>query len=506
MREKNQVVLPIELEICIPKGDFVFKLVEICEKLDYTKLFDTYLRRWRKVNPITIFELLVYGYMTGKYSSREIENACRTDIRFMYILGTEPVPDHSTISRFQNERLTEVIEDLFYQLVMKLYELNEISFKNVFVDGTKIEANANRYTFVWKKAIEKNNEKLNQKAEVILPVICERYGINEYVSIEECYDVLSRQAMLFSERFVYGKGHHKTQLQRDIETLGAIIDKKNEYISSLRKFNGRNSYSKTDVEATFMHLKEDHMRNGQLKAAYNIQIGVESEYIIGLGAFSNRSDVGTLIPFLRRIKGHTNRTIERVIADAGYESEENYAFLEENGQESFIKPTNYKIKKDSLNDLIYDSVNDRYICKGNRYLNFAWESTRTTDNGYQKITKYYRTDSCIGCPHRDKCYSGKADFRKIQVSQNYNEYRKKSLANITSDEGILLRMNRSIQVEGVFGVLKQDYGFRRFLTRGKKKIETQFFLLAFAFNIQKLCNRIEKNRFNMDLFPLKDTA
>ena len=242
------MVLPIDLEICIPKGDFVFKLVEICEELDYTKLFNTYLRSWRKVNPITVFELLVYGYMTGKYSSREIENACRTDIRFMYILGSEPVPDHSTISRFQNERLIEIIEDLFYQLVMKLYELNEISFNNIFVDGTKIEANANRYTFVWRKAIEKNNEKLNQKAESILPVICERYGINEYASIEECYDILSKQAMLFGEQFVYDKGHHKTQIQRDIEILGAIIDKKNEYISSLLRFNGRNSYSKTDVE------------------------------------------------------------------------------------------------------------------------------------------------------------------------------------------------------------------------------------------------------------------
>ncbi len=104
---------------------------------------------------------------------------------------------------------------------MKLYELSEIKFKNIFVDGTKIEANANRYTFVWRKAIEKNNEKLNQKAESILPVICERYGINEYVSIEECYDTLSKQAMLFDEQFVYGKGHHKTQLQRDIEALGA---------------------------------------------------------------------------------------------------------------------------------------------------------------------------------------------------------------------------------------------------------------------------------------------
>ena len=506
MLNKSQLVLPINVETKIPANDFVFKMLEICSELDYRKLLNTYARKWRKVNPITIFELIVYGYMTGKYSSREIENACRTDIRFMYILGSEPVPDHTTITRFQNERLTEVIEDLFYQLVKKLYELEEIKFKNIFVDGTKIEANANRYTFVWRKAIEKNNEKLNKKAEHILPVICERYGIAEYVSIEECYDILSRQAMLFGEQFVYGKGHHKTQLQRDIETLGTIIDKKNEYISSLRKFNGRNSYSKTDIEATFMHLKEDHMRNGQLKAAYNIQIGVESEYIIGLGAFSNRSDVGTLIPFLRRINAHTNRIIERVIADAGYESEENYAFLEGNGQESFIKPTNYKIKKNSLTDLIYDSENDRYICKDNRYLSFTYERKTTTENGYERVAKYYRTESCINCPHRSKCYKGKRDFREIQIAQNFNEYRKKSLANITSNEGVLLRMNRSIQVEGVFGVLKQDYGFRRFLTRGKKKIETQFFLLAFAFNIRKLCNRIEKNRFNMDLFPLKSTA
>ena len=139
-------------------------------------------------------------------------------------------------------------------------------------------------------------------------------------------------------------------------------------------------------------------------------------------------------------------------------------------------------------------------------MSFVYERKRTNESGYEALTKVYRTESCVNCPHRDKCHKGKRDFREIQVSQNFNEYRKKSLANITSDEGILLRMNRSIQVEGVFGVLKQDYGFRRFLTRGKQKIETQFFLLAFAFNIQKLCNRIEKNRFNMDLFPLKNSA
>ena len=142
MRNRNQVVLPLNLEICIPKDDPVFKMVEICEQLDYTELYRAYLRSWRKINPETLFELLVFGYMNRKYSARQIEEACRTDIRYMWILQGEPVPDHSTIARFQNEKLSGVIEDLFYQLVEKLHEAGEVGFRNIFVDGTKIEANA----------------------------------------------------------------------------------------------------------------------------------------------------------------------------------------------------------------------------------------------------------------------------------------------------------------------------------------------------------------------------
>lgn len=114
--DRNQVVLPLNLEIKIPNNDPVYRMVEICEELDYTALKNEYLRVQRKHNPETLFMILVFGYMCRLYSSREIENACRTDIRFMWILQNEPVPDHSTIARFQNERLTPVIEDLFYQL------------------------------------------------------------------------------------------------------------------------------------------------------------------------------------------------------------------------------------------------------------------------------------------------------------------------------------------------------------------------------------------------------
>ena len=510
MRDKSQVVLPLDLGICIPEGDFVFKVAEICEELDYTKLFNTYVRKWRKVNPITLFEILVFGYMEHLYSGRDIEKACKTDIRFMWLLNGEPAPSHATISRFQDERLSEVMEGLFYQFVEKLYEMGEVKFKNLFVDGTKIEAYANKYTFVWKKAVEKNLEKLNRKVENILPAIAERYGITTSVSLEDCYEALVLQSQWLNLTFAVGKGKHKTQLQRDIELLEGFLSKKGEYLSHLGKFNGRNSFSKTDVDATFMHMKEDYMRNGQLKPGYNIQIGVESEYIVGIGAFSNRSDVNTLIPFLNRIKSHTKRLFERIIADAGYESNENYLYLEENGQECFIKPTNYEISKKrtyktnpySVENMEYNAKKDEYTCPDGRKLKFKRETKKSTENGYVVSTRYYSNEKCGRCPHRDKCHGSKNGYRTVRVNQVLNEYRPKVLKALTSEEGALLRMNRSIQVEGVFGVLKEDYGFRRFLTRGKKNVETQFFLLAFALNIEKLCNREKKGRIGLDLFPL----
>ena len=298
MRDKNQVVLPLDLGICIPEGDFVFKLAEICESLDYSELFNTYLRSWRKVNPITMFELLVFGYMERKFSSYAIEKACHTDIRFMWLLAGEPTPSVATIKRFQSEKLSEAIEGLFYQFVEKLYEMGEVKFKNLFVDGTKIEAYANKYTFVWKSTVEKNLAKLEKKISTSLSVFCERYAFGENISLEECYEQLCLQAQWINLTFAVGKGKHKTQLQRDIEILREYIDKKAEYYSHLGKFGNRNSFSKTDTDATFMHMKEDYMRNGQLKPGYNIQIGDESEYIVGVGSFSNRTDVNTLIPFL----------------------------------------------------------------------------------------------------------------------------------------------------------------------------------------------------------------
>ena len=460
-------------------------------------------------SPMMLLSLVVFAYINGVYSCRGIADMLKYDVRYMWICGGKRL-SFATINRFRSKHMTKCIDYYFDGVVSILLEKGVISLEEQYVDGTKIESKANKYTFVWKKAVEKRLEKLNKKIEMVLPTIAERYGINSSVSIEECHEALILQAQWINLTFARGTGKRKIQLQRDIEILKEYIDKKADYCSHLGKFGNRNSFSKTDTDATFMHMKEDYMKNGQLKPGYNIQIGVESEYIVGIGAFSDRSDVNTFIPFLNRIKSHTRRLFERVIADAGYESSENYLYLEENGQKCFIKPTNYEISKKktyktnpyAVENMAYNAKRDAYICPDGRKLKFKRESKKTTENGYTVSTRYYSNDKCGRCPHREKCHSSKNGYRTVRVNQVLNEYRPKVLEALTSEEGALLRMNRSIQVEGVFGVLKEDYGFRRFLTRGKKNVETQFFLLAFALNIEKLCNRKKKGRIGLDLFPL----
>lgn len=508
MRNRNQLVLPLNIEIKIDINDPVRKLAEICDELDYTKLYDAYLRHWRKIDPVILFEILVFANMNRIYSSRDIEKACKYDIRFMWLLQDQPVPDHSTFARFQNERLVGVIEDLFYQLIEKLHELGEIEYRNIFIDGTKIESNANRYTFVWAKTVKKNLQKLNAKINRELPALLQKYGLSETATLTDLAEYLIKVRGLLGVEFVYGKGKRKTELQKDYEKLYEYLKRMDRYHKSQEIFGTRRSYSKTDTDATFMRMKEDHMKNGQLKPAYNVQIGVESEYIVGVGLFSNPTDTTTLIPFLNRLRENTGIKYENIIADAGYASEENYTYLEENEQKAYIKPADYEIRKTRKyknniyrkENLRYNEIEDYFTCPNGKKLNHAYESKSKTQNGYEVIKSYYICESCDGCGYREKCYKGKYDNRKISFSKTMARQKAEATERIITDEGILLRMNRSIQVEGAFGVIKQDFEFRRFLTRGKAKTETQFFLLAFAFNIQKLWNRTISKRLGVPLF------
>jgi len=273
----------------LPADESVRLLSEGLEELDYTGLYSAYARRGRKpkTSPPAMFKVLVYGSMEGKFASSEVARACRRDVNYMWLLGEEPAPDDDALNRFRGKQLSKAVEDLFYQLVKKLREWDEIKYEHLFEDGTKFEANANKYTFVWRRSVGKHQARLEQKLGGLLTDLTGRYGWMGGISAQEA---LIRLDALRTEPFVHGRGKRKTQLQRDMEQLLEMTARGQKYETYNETFKGRNSFSKTDPDATFMHMKDDHMRNAQLKPGYNVQLGVEGEYIVGVDVSSERSD------------------------------------------------------------------------------------------------------------------------------------------------------------------------------------------------------------------------
>jgi transposase len=506
--EKRNVQLKIDemvAEKIIPADDSVRLLDELIEEMDYAPLMRAYKRTGRRpaTNPVTMLKIMVYAIMEGIFSSRAISTACKRDINFIWLLNGEKAPNHSEISRFRGKRLPECMEELFYQLVEKLSALGEIKYEHLFVDGTKLEANANKYSFVWKKSTTKYEVRLDGKLAKLTAELCSRYGILP----ETPEEILHALECRMTTPFVYGKGKRKSELQRDIELLRELLSRKGKYTVYQETFRGRNSFSKTDPDATFMHMKDDHMRNAQLKPGYNIQLGVEGEYITGVCVSSERSDQLALIPLLDNMEAHLGRSYEDVTADAGYESEENYTYFEGKSAECYIKPQNYersKTKKYKSNmalreNMAYDAQLDEYTCQAGKKLRAVYVGRRKSKSGFESEITYYECEGCGGCPYKKKCTRSKGN-RTLQVSKKFIEQRKQSLERITSDKGILLRMNRSIQAEGAFGVIKQDYGFRQFLLRGNKKVLTEILLVAMGYNINKLHSKIQQNRTGRQLF------
>jgi len=222
---------------------------------------------------------------------------------------------------------------------------------------------------------------------------------------------------------------------------------------------------------------------------------------------ADRTDQRTIIPFLEKLQKMYAENPGRVVADAGYESEENYHYLKEQGIWAFIKPSSHEYSKtrkfqramEFRQAMDYYPEKDLYICKNGKELTYRFSRHKTGRTGYTSETKIYECSDCSGCPYLGKCYKGKYN-KQIRVCPQFDKYREERRQNITSEEGILLRINRSIQAEGVFGITKRDMGLRRFLTRGKEMVETEYLLLAFGFNIKKLHHRIQENRFKVLLF------
>ena len=557
----SQQVLDINLyNLSLPKDDPVHVLIKVMEKMDFTALMNRYHRRGRKpYNPIMMFSIIIYASLRGIRSIDRIVDLCQRDICFMY-LSRYKMPQRDTFYSFINDRLTEeILEDLHYQFIRLLEKENLVSLKSLYVDGTKIEANANRYTFVWRGSInsrlvklldtisrfyakynalitnkgydvkyslglekmfiiegqdklydliEKNkNRTLNNKKKLSNNIVLEI----DNASPLELYSLQTKLGQIAEKEgfiFVSGKGQRKSELQKmyeEVESLGARLMK---YKEAFRVMGpDRNSYSKTDVGATFMRMKDDHMKNGQLKPGYNVQIAVENYFIIHSYVSEDRTDYKTLIPVLEQHHQRFNYYPQNLTADSGYCSEKNLLFLKEHNIESYIKlQTHEKMKTRAYKNDIgrYENMTydgEAYTCYNHRRIKFVGTSRRTR-KGFKQTFKIFESESCEGCEVKEKClykYSPQKDKdrqKTLRINERWDKLKRWSHKNIMSESGILNRQIRSIQTEGFFGDMKANDGFRRFNHRSKEKVTKEMMLYIFGKNVDRyyrfITNQLKK--------------
>ncbi|MBQ9046013.1 MAG: IS1182 family transposase [Oscillospiraceae bacterium] len=515
-----QLKLPLETEILIAKNDPVRLLSAMVKRMNMEKILRSYSHNGRhEYSPRILLKVLVYAYMRRIYSTREIERACRENVNFMYLLEGNAPPDHNTIHRFRSKRLAGREKDLLEQQVAMLQSMGVLSMETVFIDGTKIEANANRYSFRWKKNAIRSGEKLVQKIRAALPELVKTTGVKWHIpeqiklhKVKKLRKRLYEKAQQLGLEFVHGKGKHKHPLQRAIETVEGWLQKLKQYTQDIYICGSRNSYSKTDNDATFMHMKEDHMRNGQLKPGYNVNVACSEEFIIGNYISSDRNDVHTLIPFMEYLKRHS--AIRRVCVDAGYESEENYCYFERAEQELFVKPSNHEAKKSRKyksdisrrENMAYNKEQDTYTCAAGKALTLDHVKKEKTASGFETEKSVYSCKECSGCPLKEKCILAKGSKKPLEerskviyVSKRFAEQREAMEEKINTERGKLIRVNRSIQAEGVFAMVKEDMNFRRFMLRGTVKVEVEWTLLSLAYNLLKLHHKAQSNRLGTGL-------
>ena len=503
------LLFPQRIDRDIPKDDPVRILKSVIESLDLSGFKKLYHERGRSpYHPKMMLMVILYSYMNNVYSCRKIEKLLYRDIYYIWLSGYQK-PDFATINRFRN-RVKNEIGHIFTLLVLILVEKGFVTLEVEYLDGTKIESKANKYTFVWRKSVERNREKLLEKIRVLLQ------QINEQMAQDKAADVdtleLTPQTLCeISKEFKEALGsapeaktkeekaaqRGKNKMFKELERHG---EKLAEYNSRLEQMEGRNSISKTDPSATFMRMKEDAMCNGQNKPGYNLQISSENQFITDFALFPNPTDTLTFIPFLGFFPGRYGRFPKRVVADSGYGSEENYRFMDEAGIEGFVKYNRFHLehrpryKPDTFHpdSLYYNEEGDYYICPmGQRMSRTGTVQTRT-EGGYISQSACYRAIRCKGCPLRCLCYKAKANQRTIRVNHRLNAYKRKACELLTSEEEIKERGRRCIEPEAVFGQMKSNMAYRRFRHMGKDKVVMDFTFFAIAFNIKKLCSMMRK--------------
>ncbi len=502
------------LSDCLDLLDPVFTFDRFMEGINvkkYLKNVPKHRTGRLRYDPVSMLKTVLFGFMTSGYCSlRELEDNCKVNLRFMYLMDWE-TPSYRTFGYFINEVLNDSVEEIFADINRKIFEEEQVDLQHLYIDGSKFEANANKYSWVWKKATEKSRYRLYKKITALIESINEtlqwsgtKISVStEYVP-EYLDEIAEKYAILYQldeKTFVHGKGRHKTVQQRQYEQLVAYADKLREYVEKIRICGAeRNSYSKTDHSATFMRIKTDYMRNDQLLPAYNVQIGVADEYIAVVDVNHYRSDMDCFIPLMERFRETYGFYPKYPVADAGYGSYNNYIYCEQKGMEKYMKFTMFKKETEDKNyrenpfraeNFPIDSDGIMRCPNGKAFVFQYRQHVRGNEYGRQE--EVYRCEDCSKCPYAEKCKRTENN-RTVRINRELTAMHREVVNNLESIHGALLRMNRSIQAEGTFGIIKQDRWYKRIVRKGIESVRLEVFLVSIGHNLYKYYKK--KNRIS----------
>lgn len=490
----DSLLLPPCLGDYLPQNHKARVVSAIIDRLDISDIENGYKGGGTSsYNPRMLLKIIVYAYLNNVYSGRQMEKLLVENIAYMWLSGMQN-PDFRTINIFRSRRLAGKFDSIFTQIVLLLHEEGLVSLDVQYIDGTKIESAANKYTFVWKGSTEKNKAKLETNVKSVLEsaekvLAMENADEEQELTAEE---MAKRADNILNKMDQAGMSDKKMRKAVEkVKTEKSV--KMREYEEKLRTLGDRNSYSKTDPDATFMRMKEDAMNNGQTKPGYNIQIATESQFITNYDIFWRPTDQGTLIPFLESFKKRYAKQSKEVCADSGYGSEQNYEYMFGNGITPYVKYNMFHAEDKRsrrqnpflVQNLYYNAEDDYFVCPMGQHMEHICDTTVKSDLGYESVTSLYRAQNCSGCPLRCMCYKGASDRRTIEVNHKNNAYRAEVRRLLTSERGLYHRSNRPIEPEAVFGDIKYNHGFKRFRLRSNEKVNVEFGLVALAHNIRK---------------------
>ena len=498
-------LLPADLEEMIPENHVVRVINEAIEQLDLSVLMERYKGGGTSsYNPKMMLKILVLAYSQGVYSSRKIAKALRENINYMWISG-QNCPNFRTINDFRGKVMKGIIQEVFAEVLEILIEAGYVKMEEYFVDGTIVEANAGKHTHVWAKNTKRYKEQLREKVGELLEEIereneeeNERYGDKDLEEMGEEAELdsekLKEKIKELNERLK--KKPLDKKLKKAVKKLEKeCLPRQEKYEEQERLLEGRNSCSKTDPGATFMRLKEDrNKKKAWPKPAYNVQTGTEKQFIVGFSVHQTPGDTLCFKPHMERVRKNLSGLPAKIIGDGAYGSEENMLYLKEEREcESYLKYSTFhkeqskKCREDPFqpSHLPYDEKKDCFVCPNGQSLIFQEIRERTSASGYTSSYSIYICEDCSQCVFKHKCTQAKGN-RQLEVNWNLWHLRSEAKERLLSDEGKALRSRRGVEVEAVFGQIKHNRQFRRFMLRGLEKVTTEWGLISIAHNMLKL--------------------